>query len=81
MWGVRVSGKGKSLCPHVEIAVDKSSDPPVVTATGAVYPYFSWDVSLQADIPRLKCSACGRAVKIMGYAVKRSRPFLGGDPS
>lgn len=66
----------KRLCPHVDITLDRSADPPTLTASGAVYPCFSWSRELEADIPRLKCSTCGRAVKILGFVVRRARPFL-----
>lgn len=68
----------KSLCSHVDLEIDRESSPPSVTVVrGSVYPYFSWSGELGADIPRLKCSHCGRAVKILGHVVRRDRPFLG----
>lgn len=62
----------KSLCEHVDLRIDRDGKHPVaVIERGAASARFTWSRKLQADVPRLICSVCGKSILIYGYAVAR----------
>lgn len=66
------------LCNHVTLTIlPKDGDTPsIVEVKGVAYPFFGWDPKLQADVPWLKCSYCGKSARVMGRAVRPQRAFV-----